>query len=230
MNELNSLRFVEDHRNVVVLGPVGVGKTFLANALGHLCCRAGFNVRMLRADALLRLLKQSRMDNSRDAVVSEKQNGGKCVQCWALMLREAELYTWDLAASKERMGRTAKTATAEKSLPLPLQFLAAWIGMRLGPRRRSPARPRLPARRSVRRSDAGAVLRGRAGGVPVSARPRGGGPGPRLGETPTSAATRQSRCPPSWRVSSRNKRTSTLAVSAPWAGLPPSPVLNRQEK
>ena len=71
MNELSSLRFVEDHRNVVILGPVGVGKTFLANALGHLCCRAGFNVRMLRADALLRLLKQSRMDNSRDAVMTE---------------------------------------------------------------------------------------------------------------------------------------------------------------
>ena len=59
MNELVSLRFVEDHRNVVILGPVGVGKTFLANALGHLCCRAGFNVRLLRADALLRQLKQS---------------------------------------------------------------------------------------------------------------------------------------------------------------------------
>ena len=71
MNELSSLRFVEDHRNVVILGPVGVGKTFLANALGHLCCRAGFNVRMMRADALLRLLKQSRMDNSRDAVMTE---------------------------------------------------------------------------------------------------------------------------------------------------------------
>jgi DNA replication protein DnaC len=71
MNELVSLRFVEDHRNAVVLGPVGVGKTFLANALGHLCCRAGFNVRLLRADALLRLLKQSRMDNSREAVMTE---------------------------------------------------------------------------------------------------------------------------------------------------------------
>ena len=71
MNELVSLRFVEDHRNAVVLGPVGVGKTFLANALGHLCCRAGFNVRLLRADALLRWLKQSRMDNSRDAVMTE---------------------------------------------------------------------------------------------------------------------------------------------------------------
>lgn len=71
MNELVSLRFVEDHRNVVVLGPVGVGMTFLANALGHLCCRAGFNVRLLRADALLRLLKQSRMDNSRETVMTE---------------------------------------------------------------------------------------------------------------------------------------------------------------
>lgn len=71
MNELVSLRFVEDHRNVVVLGPVGVGKTFLANALGHLCCRAGFNVRLLRADVLLRLLKQSRMDNSREAVITD---------------------------------------------------------------------------------------------------------------------------------------------------------------
>jgi DNA replication protein DnaC len=71
LSELVSLRFVEDHRNAVVLGPVGVGKTFLANALGHLCCRAGFNVRLLRADALLRLLKQSRMDNSREALMTQ---------------------------------------------------------------------------------------------------------------------------------------------------------------
>ena len=34
LNELVSLRFVEDHRNVVILGPVGVGKTFLSNASG----------------------------------------------------------------------------------------------------------------------------------------------------------------------------------------------------
>src|SRR5918911_1513685 len=70
LNELVSLRFVEQRRNVVVLGPVGVGKTFLANGLGHLCCRAGFNVRFQRADELLRSLKQSRMDNSRDALMT----------------------------------------------------------------------------------------------------------------------------------------------------------------
>lgn len=71
LGELVSLRFVEDHRNVVILGPVGVGKTFLASALGHLCCRAGFNVRFQRADELLRILKQSRMDNSRNALMTQ---------------------------------------------------------------------------------------------------------------------------------------------------------------
>jgi DNA replication protein DnaC len=71
LQELCSVRFVEARRNVVLLGPVGVGKTFIANALGHLACRAGFRVRMHRADALLRLLRQSRLDNSRDALMVE---------------------------------------------------------------------------------------------------------------------------------------------------------------
>lgn len=71
LQELTSLRFVEAARNVVILGQVGVGKTFLACALGHLACKSGFNVRFTRADALLAKLKQSRFDNSRDAVLGE---------------------------------------------------------------------------------------------------------------------------------------------------------------
>lgn len=65
--ELTSLRFLEAHRHVVVLGPVGVGKTFIAQALGHLACRHGYNVRFTRADEMLRSLRQSRFDNSREA-------------------------------------------------------------------------------------------------------------------------------------------------------------------
>jgi DNA replication protein DnaC len=65
--ELLSLRFLQAHRHVVVLGPVGVGKTFVAQALGHIACRHGYNVRFLRADAMLRTLRQSRLDNSREA-------------------------------------------------------------------------------------------------------------------------------------------------------------------
>jgi DNA replication protein DnaC len=65
--ELTSLRFLEAHRHVVVLGPVGVGKTFVSQALGHIACRHGYHVRFTRADEMLRTLRQSRLDNSRDA-------------------------------------------------------------------------------------------------------------------------------------------------------------------
>ncbi len=65
--ELVSLRFIEAHRHIVVLGPVGVGKTFVSQALGHIACRHGYNVQFTRADEMLRTLKQSRFDNSRDA-------------------------------------------------------------------------------------------------------------------------------------------------------------------
>jgi DNA replication protein DnaC len=65
--ELTSLRFLEAHRHAVVLGPVGVGKTFVAQALGHIACRHGYHVRFTRADDMLTLLRKSRLDNSRDA-------------------------------------------------------------------------------------------------------------------------------------------------------------------
>jgi DNA replication protein DnaC len=67
LSELVSLRFLEGHRHVCILGPVGVGKTFVANALGHIACRHGYHVMFARADETLRRLRQSRFDNSRDA-------------------------------------------------------------------------------------------------------------------------------------------------------------------
>ena len=71
LDELVCLRFIESARNVVILGPVGVGKTFLATALGHIACRHRFQVMLTRADDMLRRLKQSRLDNSRDALMTE---------------------------------------------------------------------------------------------------------------------------------------------------------------
>ncbi|HUH68957.1 MAG TPA: ATP-binding protein [Mycobacterium sp.] len=39
--ELTSLRLLADAHNVLIMGPVGVGKTFMANALGHIAVRRG---------------------------------------------------------------------------------------------------------------------------------------------------------------------------------------------
>lgn len=70
LNELASLRFIEANKHVVILGPVGVGKTFVATALGHVACQHGYTVRFTRADTMLHKLKQSRFDNSRDELMA----------------------------------------------------------------------------------------------------------------------------------------------------------------
>lgn len=55
--ELTTLRFVQDAANALILGPVGVGKTFLATALGHIACRRRYSVHFERADRLHKRLK-----------------------------------------------------------------------------------------------------------------------------------------------------------------------------
>jgi hypothetical protein len=48
-NELASLRFLDAHHGALMLGPVGVGKTHLACALGHIAIRRRRGVHMARA-------------------------------------------------------------------------------------------------------------------------------------------------------------------------------------
>ena len=65
-NELVSLRFLEKGSHVAIVGPVGVGKTFLAHALGHIACRRGHSVIAARADLMLKSLKHARLDNTHE--------------------------------------------------------------------------------------------------------------------------------------------------------------------
>jgi DNA replication protein DnaC len=69
VRDLFSLSFLERREDILLLGPVGVGKTFLACALGHSACRAGHKVLFIRSDYLLRMIHQSRADNSTERVI-----------------------------------------------------------------------------------------------------------------------------------------------------------------
>ena len=42
VNELKHLKFINDPRNVLIIGPTGVGKIFLATAIGNHACREGY--------------------------------------------------------------------------------------------------------------------------------------------------------------------------------------------
>jgi DNA replication protein DnaC len=67
--ELCSLRFIDRGHNAVIMGPVGVGKTFLATALGHAAVRRRYTVHFERCDRLLKRLRASRLDNSHDTEI-----------------------------------------------------------------------------------------------------------------------------------------------------------------
>ena len=59
-----SMDFLNRHEHVLFVGPVGVGKSFLAQSLGYAAARAGHNVRFIRADVYFRTLAQARVDHT----------------------------------------------------------------------------------------------------------------------------------------------------------------------
>lgn len=66
LDELRTLRFVEAHHHALLMGPVGVGKTMLAHALGHLAVAANLSVHCEAADKLFWRLKACRLDGTHD--------------------------------------------------------------------------------------------------------------------------------------------------------------------
>jgi DNA replication protein DnaC len=56
--------WVARHENIFVLGPTGVGKSFIASALAQKACRDGYSALCTRAAALFRDLTMARADGS----------------------------------------------------------------------------------------------------------------------------------------------------------------------
>jgi DNA replication protein DnaC len=62
INALASGRWLREHNNILILGPTGTGKSFLACALGNQAARDGFSVRYQRLSRLLDELALARVD------------------------------------------------------------------------------------------------------------------------------------------------------------------------
>jgi DNA replication protein DnaC len=95
LNELASLRFIETQAHVAIVGPVGVGKTFLAHALGHAACRRGHSVLALRADQMLKTLKHARLDNTYEIELR------KLIAIDLLIIDDFALDSMDLTESRD---------------------------------------------------------------------------------------------------------------------------------
>ncbi|MDP6494169.1 MAG: IS21-like element helper ATPase IstB [Dehalococcoidia bacterium] len=64
MLELSTTQWISNHRSVLLCGPTGVGKSYIACALGNLAARGGYSVLYLRAPRLFETLGQARADGS----------------------------------------------------------------------------------------------------------------------------------------------------------------------
>jgi DNA replication protein DnaC len=64
MLSLAACSWIEKHYNILITGPTGVGKTFIACALANAACRGGYSAIYYRSPRLLGELKMARADGS----------------------------------------------------------------------------------------------------------------------------------------------------------------------
>jgi DNA replication protein DnaC len=69
--ELSTAQWITAPRHVLLTGPTGVGKSYVACALGHLAARAGYPVLYVRAPLLFETLQQARGEGSHLKLLSK---------------------------------------------------------------------------------------------------------------------------------------------------------------
>jgi DNA replication protein DnaC len=105
--------WVTNHENIFVLGPTGVGKSFVACALAQKACRDGYSALYTRAAALFRDLTIARADGSlRNLLAKLSRIDVLVIDDWAMAaLSEAERRDfWEICEDRYQTRSTILTS------------------------------------------------------------------------------------------------------------------------
>ena len=75
VTDLATCLFIEKKEHVLIYGPAGVGKTHLAEALGHEACRRGYTTLFIKSAKILRSLFAARADQSWERQLKRFETG-----------------------------------------------------------------------------------------------------------------------------------------------------------
>ena len=114
VDQLSSSEWVRFHQNVLLTGPTGTGKSFLACALGQKACRDGYRVRYYVAAKLFRELTQAHADGSFTSLSSALLKADLLlIDDWGLETLKESQYRDFLELLDDRQGSGATLITSQ---------------------------------------------------------------------------------------------------------------------
>lgn len=125
IQSLGSCQWIKEHLNLLITGPTGVGKTWLACALAHKACREGYTAYYVRLNRLFHELSVAKGDGQYPRLLANLAKVDVLLlDDWGLMKMTAENRRDLLEVMEDRQGRRSTIATSQ----LPIEEWHGVIG------------------------------------------------------------------------------------------------------